>query len=61
MAKIKSKEEIAREYGMTVKTLMNWLSAPQHKEAFKKMGVSPYAKILPPVAVTYIYNVLGEP
>lgn len=61
MAKSKSKDELAREYGITVKTLANWLSAETHKIAFKNMNVSLSAKILPPIAVEYIYKVLGEP
>ena len=46
------KSEIAAAAGVSRQTLRNWMKTD--RETLSKMGVSPNAKIMPPLAVKYL-------
>ena len=46
------KSEIAAAAGVSRQTLRNWMKTD--RETLAKMGVSPNAKIMPPLAVKYL-------
>lgn len=51
-----TKAELAAAAGTTTRTLNRWLT--KHQSKLGELGVSPKAKILPPVVVKYICEVL---
>lgn len=55
--KSKLKVELARAAGVSPRTFCRWLS--RHKEELERMGVSPKAHIVPPIAVKYICEEYG--
>ena len=50
-----TKSQLAAAAGITRQTFCNWLKP--HEKKLRKMGVSPCAKVLPPVAVKYVCQI----
>ena len=46
------KSELAREAGVSVRTLINWCKP--HQKELVQMGYKPYMKMLPPKIVEYL-------
>lgn len=49
-----SKSELAQAAGVTDSVFRSWLRTD--REFLKSLGISPYAKMLPPNAVQYLVN-----
>lgn len=54
--KSRTKEEIAPACGMCTRTLRRWFA--MHRAELRALGVSKYAKRLPPRAVEFVCNQL---
>ncbi|MBQ0060347.1 MAG: DUF4248 domain-containing protein [Bacteroidaceae bacterium] len=52
-----TKSELAEMAGVSARTFTRWLS--QHKLQLQQLGISPNAKIIPPVGVKYICDKYG--
>ena len=50
-----TKSQLAAAAGITRQTFCNWLKP--HEKTLRKMGVSPCAKVLPPMAVKYVCQI----
>jgi len=53
------KNELVRAAGVSAKDFRKWLAIPKHQDALRKLGVSPTAHKLPPIAVQYIIDNYG--
>lgn len=49
--------ELARMAGVSTRTLCRWLR--RHNQTLLRMGVSPHAKLLPPIAVKWVCEQYG--
>lgn len=59
--KSKTKQELADEYGISLKCFRNWLNNPYVLDKFREMHINYNAHIIPPKGVQFIYDHFGEP
>ncbi len=61
MANVNSKSVLAKNYGVTVRTMMTWIHRnPKCRRELKELGWNPNSKIMKPSEVEVLIKYFGE-